>query len=165
MKNCMNSPCATDSFLLCFPPVCQPKEIAKKLDLSDGTTRVYLHNLYAKINVKRTIEAMVLHHRAKTTEVRSKLEARRRACASQCANWTDLLAISRFEPAWRPRLDRCRVFLGPHSRAWEVAVRGKQWTIAFCIAARTRGDCGRRCSAANGRMPKQTAESGLSRTC
>lgn len=139
------------------------KEIAKKLDLSDGTTRVYLHNLYAKINVKGRSEAMVLHHRAKTTEVRSKLEAQAAGMRIAMRKLDESAGDIAVRAGLAASLGSMSCFLGPHSRAWEVAVRLKGKTMDDSLLHR-RTDSRRLWEALLGgewSYAKQTAESGL----
>ncbi|MBL8519876.1 MAG: helix-turn-helix transcriptional regulator [Betaproteobacteria bacterium] len=100
------------------------KDIAGKLGLSVGTTRVYLHNLYVKLGVGGRAAAMVLHQRARATAARGTAEAaaaphgglrRMDESAGDIAVRAGLLSS----------LGAMSCFLGPHARAWEVAVRLK----------------------------------------
>ncbi|MBL8515209.1 MAG: helix-turn-helix transcriptional regulator [Betaproteobacteria bacterium] len=105
------------------------KDIAKKLDLSEGTTRVYLHNLYAKIGVKGRAEAMVLHNRAKAAEVRNKLETLAAGALVAPRKLDESAGDIAVRTGLLSSLGAMSCFLGPHSRAWEISVRLKGETM------------------------------------
>jgi DNA-binding CsgD family transcriptional regulator len=101
------------------------KDIAKRMGLSEGTTRVYLHNLYAKIKVKGRAEAMVLHNRERATTVRSemdKLATRPRELLRKPDETAGDIAV---RAGLLSSLGAMACFLGPHARSWEISMRLK----------------------------------------
>jgi DNA-binding CsgD family transcriptional regulator len=101
------------------------RDIAKKMDLTEGTTRVYLHNLYAKISVRGRAEAMVLHNRAKATAMQSDLQKLTTAPRIALRKMDESAGDIAVRAGLLTSLGAMSSFLGPHSRAWEVSVRLK----------------------------------------
>ena len=96
------------------------KTIAQSLGYKDGTTRVYLHSLYKRIGV-HTKTSAVTWYLAKKGEIgaahgisREKLPAKSESFGDFAVQ-TDLLAS----------LGVLAIFVGPHSKMWEIANRLK----------------------------------------
>jgi DNA-binding CsgD family transcriptional regulator len=96
--------------------------IARKMSYSEGTVRVYLHNLYKKLGVKNRTEALLwqLDH-ARAAQERAVAAATR--SASPLADETFGDAAVR-EGLLAP-LGIMESFTGPYGRVWEVGARLK----------------------------------------
>jgi DNA-binding CsgD family transcriptional regulator len=115
--------------------------VARKLGYSEGTTRVYLHNLYRAIGVHNKTEAVIWYlNRTRNQEVRpaAPLPAPAR---TQPANAIDGLAgLSLGDMALNEDLYTALgimgSFLGPYGHVWEAALRLKGESIDERIVAR-----------------------------
>jgi DNA-binding CsgD family transcriptional regulator len=107
------------------------RTIAKKMGYSDGTVRVYLHNLYKKLGVKNRTEALLW-----------QLERTRPAPAAAPIRAATPRAHESFgEVALRDgllgALGIMESFLGPYGRVWEVGAQLKGTALdAGALAAR-----------------------------
>ncbi|HEX4858207.1 MAG TPA: LuxR C-terminal-related transcriptional regulator [Usitatibacteraceae bacterium] len=95
------------------------RDIAGRMGLTEGTTRVYLHHLYRKGHFHGRASAAAWFQKQSG---RANESARAKGCEQ--AHRTD---VSFGEIAMRSGLQSAlgamNIFLGPHSRAWEVAAR------------------------------------------
>ena len=97
------------------------KIIAQSLGYKDGTARVYLHSLYKRIGVNNKTSAVTWYlgnkgdGAAARGASREKLAARAESFGDFAVD-TDLLAS----------LGVMAIFVGPHSKMWEVASRLKE---------------------------------------
>jgi DNA-binding CsgD family transcriptional regulator len=107
--------------------------VARKLGYSEGTMRVYLHNMYKLIGVRNKTEAVIWHlHRervepppvAAPAAVLPALQTRE--CFGEMALAEDLYAA----------LGVMSSFLGPHGHVWEAGVRLKGGQIDAALLAR-----------------------------
>ena len=109
------------------------RTIAKKMGYSDGTVRVYLHNLYKKLGVKNRTEALLWQlerTRASTPPAAAeppKSPPRANETFGEAALRDGLLGA----------LGIMESFLGPYGRVWEVGVHLKGSALdAETLAAR-----------------------------
>ncbi|HYC37722.1 MAG TPA: LuxR C-terminal-related transcriptional regulator [Usitatibacter sp.] len=101
------------------------KGLAKKMGYSEGTVRVYLHNMYRALGVKNRTEAVLWHMRAEREQ--GQVVA---AMSTQDETGNKpAMAASFGEAAERDGLLHAlgvmESFLGPYGRQWEVALRLK----------------------------------------
>jgi DNA-binding CsgD family transcriptional regulator len=97
------------------------RQIAKKMGYSDGTVRVYLHNLYRKIGVRNRTEALLWH----LEQVRSVEE---RAAASpplRAPRADETFGDVALRDGLLHALGVMESFTGPYARVWEVGARLK----------------------------------------
>jgi DNA-binding CsgD family transcriptional regulator len=96
--------------------------IAKKMSYSEGTVRVYLHNLYKKLGVKNRTEALLwqLDH-VRVTQERAAAPVPRSAAPLADESFGDAAVR---EGLLAP-LGIMESFTGPYGRVWEVAARLK----------------------------------------
>jgi len=101
--------------------------VARKLGYSEGTTRVYLHNLYRAIGVRNKTEAVIWYlNRARAQEQRAA--APRPAPAASpgtpvptCASVGDMALAEDLYTA----LGAMSCFVGPYGHVWEAGLRLK----------------------------------------
>ncbi len=99
--------------------------IAKKLGYSEGTMRVYLHNLYRLIGVRNKTEAVIWHlNRARPAE---PPEARAVAPAATAAavHGGTVLGEMALADGLHAALGVMGSFLGPYGHLWEAGLRLK----------------------------------------
>lgn len=92
--------------------------IARKLGYSEGTMRVYLHNLYRAIGVRNKTEAVIWHlHRTRPADVAPPAAAPLHggAIVAELALTEDLYVA----------LGAMSAFVGPYGQVWEFAQRLK----------------------------------------
>ena len=94
------------------------KIIADSLGYTDGTARVYLHNMYKRIGVGNKTRAVIWYLDVIAKRERSPADSAREGVPSgnsfgDFALQTDLLAC----------LGVMAIFIGPHSKMWEIAQR------------------------------------------
>lgn len=96
--------------------------IAKKMGYSEGTVRVYLHNLYKKLGVKNRTEALLwqLDH-ARVAKERAVAVVQRSASSPADETFGDAAVR---EGLLAP-LGILESFIGPYGRVWEVGARLK----------------------------------------
>ena len=102
------------------------KAMARKLGYSEGTMRVYLHNLYRKIGVRNKTEAVIWHmNRARahtpSAPVAPQTTAAREATLPAGPSVGDMALAEDLYTA----LGAMGSFLGPYGHVWEAAVRLK----------------------------------------
>jgi DNA-binding CsgD family transcriptional regulator len=108
--------------------------ISKKLGYSEGTVRVYLHNLYKKIGVKNRTEALLWQlERVKEGQAHP---AAHHAPAPQADESFGDVAV---REGLFTTLGIMESFLGPYGRVWEVGMRLKG-TMVDAETMRTRED-------------------------
>jgi DNA-binding CsgD family transcriptional regulator len=94
--------------------------IARRMGYSEGTVRVYLHNLYKKIGVRNRTEALLWHlERARPAEARV---AAPRSAGSRAEETFGDVAL---RDGLLCTLGVMESFLGPYGRVWEVGARLK----------------------------------------
>jgi len=97
------------------------REIAKKMGYSDGTVRVYLHNLYRKIGVRNRTEALLWH-----LDQSRPSEERGIALAPVLAPRADeTFGDVALRDGLLGTLGVMESFTGPYGRVWEVGARMK----------------------------------------
>jgi DNA-binding CsgD family transcriptional regulator len=94
--------------------------ISKKMGYSEGTVRVYLHNLYRKIGVRNRTEALLWQ-----LEQRSSLEQRTMAARSAAVAADESFGDVALRDGLLCTLGIMESFIGPYGRLWEVARRLK----------------------------------------
>jgi len=93
------------------------KLIAKELGYQDGTMRVYLHNLYRKIGVANKTEAVIWYLK------RGGGEGKAAEPAPALRKGDDLVGEMALAEGLYATLGVMGLYLGPFSRAWEVAAK------------------------------------------
>lgn len=102
------------------------REVAKKMGYSEGTTRVYLHNLYKAIGVRNKTEAAIWQlsrTRAAATLAREPEPAS--APAATRESFGDMALAEDLYTA----LGVMSTFLGPYGHVWEAGLRLKGQSI------------------------------------
>ena len=97
--------------------------IAKKMGYSEGTVRVYLHNMYRKIGVKNRTEALLwqLAHRRGTVDEPAAAPQRRVRTVQSDETFGDVA----LRDGLLCTLGVMESFTGPYGRVWEVGARLK----------------------------------------
>ena len=102
--------------------------VARKLGYSEGTTRVYLHNLYRAIGVRNKTEAVIWYlNRTRAQEQRAAAAPRAAmtssasAATAPCATAGDLALAEDLYTA----LGAMSSFMGPYGHVWEAGLRLK----------------------------------------
>ncbi len=93
------------------------KAIAEALGYKEGTTRVYLHNLYQRIGVKNKISA-VNWYQAQIGEVTRVPGAAQIVPEKISKSFGDIA----LREGLRASLGVMEVYLGPYSRTWEISI-------------------------------------------
>lgn len=98
--------------------------VARKMGYSEGTIRVYLHNLYKRIGVRNKTEAVIWHlSRARHSEAPAPApRAPEHAPESTCDESVGEMALREDLGA---ALGVMATFIGPYGRVWEAASRLK----------------------------------------
>lgn len=105
--------------------------IAKKLGYSEGTMRVYLHNLYRAIGVRNKTEAVIWQlHRTRTpapgpVELRSRPSPTSEATVPAGGSFGDMALAEDLYTA----LGAMSTFVGPYGHLWEAGLRLKGTAI------------------------------------
>jgi len=105
--------------------------IAKKLGYSEGTMRVYLHNLYRAIGVRNKTEAVIWHlHRTRPAasapvEMRSSPSPTSEAMLPAGSGFGDMALAEDLYTA----LGAMSTFVGPYGHLWEAGLRLKGTAI------------------------------------
>ena len=95
--------------------------IAKKLGYSEGTTRVYLHNLYRTIGVRNKTDAVIWH----LGRTRAPVEARPAPAVVPVGVTRDFFGEMALAEDLYTALGVMSSFLGPYGHVWEAAMRLK----------------------------------------
>jgi DNA-binding CsgD family transcriptional regulator len=98
------------------------RTIGKKVGLTEGTVRVYLHNLYKKIGVRNRTEALLwqLEHARGVAHLRPAA-----APANSTIRADDTFGDVALREGLLQTLGIMESFIGPYGRVWEVAARLK----------------------------------------
>jgi DNA-binding CsgD family transcriptional regulator len=108
------------------------RTIAKKMGYSDGTVRVYLHNLYKKLGVKNRTEALLWQLERRRTNAAPVVEAPPRVPRAY-----ESFGEAALRDGLLGALGVMESFLGPYGRMWEVGVQLKGAPLdAQALAAR-----------------------------
>jgi DNA-binding CsgD family transcriptional regulator len=102
--------------------------VARKLGYSEGTTRVYLHNLYKMIGVGNKTEAVIWYlNRVRPAEPQPQRHAHesQAACASPAAPIGMSMGAMAFAEDLYTALGAMGGFLGPYGHVWEAGLRLK----------------------------------------
>jgi len=98
------------------------REVAKKMGYSEGTTRVYLHNLYKAIGVRNKTEAAIWQlSRMRGTAAASQEPEPSLAPAATRETFGDMALAEDLYAA----LGIMSTFLGPYGHVWEAGLRLK----------------------------------------
>lgn len=95
--------------------------VARKLGYSEGTTRVYLHNLYKAIGVRNKTEAVIWHlGRTRTPDTRAAV-----APAASPVLTREFFGEMALAEDLYTALGAMSAFIGPYGHVWEAGMRVK----------------------------------------
>jgi DNA-binding CsgD family transcriptional regulator len=109
--------------------------IAKKLGYSEGTMRVYLHNLYRLIGVKNKTEAVIWHMHRSRSAVAPSLPRPAPMASTEPAIPADRLGDMALVEDLYTALGIMSSFVGPYGHLWEAGLRLKGTDIDDKLAA------------------------------
>jgi DNA-binding CsgD family transcriptional regulator len=104
------------------------REVAKKMGYSEGTTRVYLHNLYKLIGVRNKTEAAIFQlsrQRAETPSAAAAAPALEMILAPRGAGARNFFGEVALGEDLYTALGVMSSFLGPYGHVWEAGLRIK----------------------------------------
>jgi DNA-binding CsgD family transcriptional regulator len=101
------------------------KAIAKKMGYKDGTTRVYLHQLYRRLGVAGKTAAVVWHVNQRALAVAQERAAAAKPAAAPTTGREESAGDFALRTDLLTALGAMSLLVGPYGRVWEVASRLK----------------------------------------